>query len=416
MGLRPVGPQAGGPPGAPRPSTCSATTRRWRSGAGTTSPSPSTCARASPLGDTRTAIEFVSGQELPSWNRSILDARIKRTLERADGTRPVIAHSGIAPHLPQLDGTDSHLYFGWYHGEERDLPAFAAAWPRMVRFVSEFGAQAVPADAAFMEPERWPDLDWERLQEHHALQKVVFDERVPPADHETFDGWQQATQRYQARLLRHHIEALRRLKYRPAGGFSLFSLADAIPAVTWSLLGHDRAAKLAYHVVAEACRPVIVVADRMPAGVAPGETLALDVHVVSDRRGADRGRHHLGRPVVAGRRPGLAVAGRHPGRRLRPGRDRPGRRAGDVRPARARPRPRGGRRRGHEPLREPHHRDMSGGRSDWAGAVVASGTVHVRFRIPEPQVHTSRDRGSGAGRPPAQVRLRYRRLATCAFR
>ena len=237
-----------------------------------------------PVASKRTAIEFVSGQELPSWNRSILDARIKRTLERADGTRPVIAHSGIAPHLPQLDGTDSHLYFGWYHGEERDLPAFAAAWPRMVRFVSEFGAQAVPADAAFMEPERWPDLDWERLQGHHALQKVVFDERVPPADHATFAGWQEATQRYQARLLRHHIEALRRLKYRPAGGFCLFSLADAIPAVTWSLLGHDRTAKLAYHVVAEACRPVIVVADRMPAGVAPGETLGLDVHVVSDRR------------------------------------------------------------------------------------------------------------------------------------
>jgi hypothetical protein len=138
-----------------------------------------------PVASKRTAIELVSGQELPSWNRSILDARIKRTLERADGTRPVIAHSGIAPHLPQLDGTDSHLYFGWYHGEERDLPAFAAAWPRMVRFVSEFGAQAVPADAAFMEPERWPDLDWERLQ-GTTLQKVVFDERVPPADHATF--------------------------------------------------------------------------------------------------------------------------------------------------------------------------------------------------------------------------------------
>ena len=102
---------------------------------------------------------------------------------------------------------------------------------------------------------------------------------------------------------------MRRLKYRPAGGFCLFSLADAIPAVTWSLLGHDRTAKLAYHVVAEACRPVIVVADRMPAAVAPGETLALDVHVVSDRREPIEGAHHLGRPVLAGRRPGLAVAG-----------------------------------------------------------------------------------------------------------
>ena len=59
---------------------------------------------------------------------------------------------------------------------------------------------------------------------------------------------------------------------------------------------------------------------------------------------------------------------------------------------------------------------MSGGRSDWAGAVVASGTVHVRFRIPEPQVHTSRIAAAEPGGPPAQVRLRYRRLATCAFR
>src|SRR6185295_11413265 len=126
------------------------------------------------------AIEFVSGQELPSWNRSILDARIKRTLERADGTRPVIAHSGVLPHLPQLDGTDSHLYFGWYHGDERDLPGFAATVPRMVRFVSEFGAQAVPQTAGFMQPARWPDLDWDGLEARHALQKNIFDKRVPP--------------------------------------------------------------------------------------------------------------------------------------------------------------------------------------------------------------------------------------------
>jgi beta-mannosidase len=237
-----------------------------------------------PVTSPRVRMAYAAGQELPSWNRSILDARIKRTLERADGSRPVIAHSGVAPHLPQLDGTDSHLYFGWYHGQERELPGFAATWPRMVRFVSEFGAQAIPTDAAFMEPDRWPDLDWDRLQQHHSLQKWVFDERVPPGRYETFAAWQDASQRYQARLLKHHIETLRRLKYRPTGGFCLFSLADAAPAVTWSVLGHDRAAKLAYHVVSDACRPVIVVADRLPAGVVVGEALALDVHVISDRR------------------------------------------------------------------------------------------------------------------------------------
>jgi hypothetical protein len=42
--------------------------------------------------------------------------------------------------------------------------------------------------------------------------------------------------------------------------------------------------KPAYAALGRACAPVIVVADRLPASVAPGERLALDVHVVSDLR------------------------------------------------------------------------------------------------------------------------------------
>jgi beta-mannosidase len=223
-------------------------------------------------------------QMLPTWNKSILDRSIKRALEQSDGTRPVVAHSGVLPHPPQLDGTDSHLYFGWYWGDERDFPGFCASVPRLARFVTEFGAQSVPADAAFCEPERWPDLDWERLGRHHALQKVIFDKYVPPEDHPTFDEWRTATQRYQASVIKHHIEALRRIKYRPAGGFAQFCFADAIPAVTWSVLGHDRQRKLGYDALAASCQPVIVVADRLPATISPGTAIAADVHVVSDLR------------------------------------------------------------------------------------------------------------------------------------
>ena len=221
---------------------------------------------------------------LPTWNRSVLDLRVKRAIERADGSRPVIAHSGVLPHAPQLDGTDSHLYFGWYWGEERGLPGFAATLPRMVRFVSELGAQAVPESAGFMEPERWPDLDWPGLVEHHALQKDIFDARVPPAAYATFDDWRRATQDYQATVVKHQVEHLRRLKYRPTGGFAVFLLNDCQPAVTWSLLDHERVAKSAYQALTDACRPVIVVADRLPAVIEPGATLALDVDVVSDLR------------------------------------------------------------------------------------------------------------------------------------
>jgi beta-mannosidase len=230
------------------------------------------------------AIKALAAQELPTWNKTVLDRSIKRALERSDGTRPVIAHSGVLPHPPQLDGTDTHVYFGWYHGRERDFPGFLRAMPRLARFVTEFGAQAVPTTADFMEPERWPELDWARLGHTHALQKALFDKHVPPADHATFEAWQRATQTYQAVVVRRHIEALRRIKYRPTGGFAQFSFADGHPAVTWAVLGHDRAPKAAYDALRAACAPVIVVADRLPATVGSGEALALDVHVISDLR------------------------------------------------------------------------------------------------------------------------------------
>jgi len=230
------------------------------------------------------AARFLAFQELPTWNKTVLDRSVKRAIDKADGSRPVIAHSGVLPHPPQLDGTDSHFYFGWYHGEERMFPTLARRTPRLVRFVSEFGAQAVPESADFMDAARWPDLDWDRLAGTHALQKGPFDRYVPPAASPTFDAWRAATQAYQAELLKHHVETLRRLKYRPTGGFAMFCFADAHPAVTWSVLDHQRVPKAGYAALQAACRPVIVVAERPPERVTAGQPLALDVHVVSDLR------------------------------------------------------------------------------------------------------------------------------------
>ena len=232
------------------------------------------------------AIPFLAGHQLPSWNKSILDRWVKRAFERTDETRPVIAHSGVLPHLPTLEGTDSHLYFGWYHGNERDLPGFAAKIPRLVRFVSEFGAQAVPESAGFIDTTFWPNLDWDQLRREHGLQKEIFDLHVPPAAFETFDEWRLATQIYQAELIKHHIETLRRLKYRPTGGFCMFALNDAMPMVSWSVLDSARVPKLGYTALAEACQPVIIVADRLPATMVGGTRLRITVHAVSDRHDA----------------------------------------------------------------------------------------------------------------------------------
>ena len=230
----------------------------------------------------RTVARVAAAQVLPTWNKTGLDRSIRRALERADGTRTVVAHSGVVPHPAW--GTDSHLYFGWYHGDERDLPTTLARFPVLARFVSEFGAQAVPDSDGFMDPAAWPDLAWEALEAHHGLQRAIFDERVPPGGHATLEEWRRATQAYQAVLLRHQIETLRRLKYRPTGGFAMFMLADAQPAVSWSVLDHERVPKLGFGAVKAACAPVIVTAERPPARYRPGERIALDVHVVSDLR------------------------------------------------------------------------------------------------------------------------------------
>ena len=227
------------------------------------------------------AARFAVLQALPTWNKTVLDTSISRALERADPSRPVVAHSGVLPG-PLTSGTDTHLYCGWYHGDERDFPRILAAVPRLARFVTEFGAQAVPTANGWMEPGRWPDLDWADLGAHHALQLDTLDRYVPRPD--TFDAWVEATQAYQARVVRFHVETLRRLKYRPTGGFCQFSFADAYPAVSWAVLDHVRRPKLAYEALAAACAPVIVVADRPAERYGPGEEIRLDVHVVSDLR------------------------------------------------------------------------------------------------------------------------------------
>lgn len=254
------------------------------------------CGHNEPLAIDATDVEPTAGlaarmfalQELPTWNKTVLDSSIRRALHKADPTRPVVPHSGVLPH-PGSGGTDTHVYFGWYHGEERQLPRFLAAFPRMARFVTEFGAQAVPDHAEFCEPERWPDLDWDHLGARHSLQKRNFDRYVPPGAHPSFDAWRAATQAYQATLVKHHVETLRRLKYHPTGGFAQFCFADSYPSVTWSVLDHERAPKAGYHALADACAPVIVVADRPDAAYRPGDALALDVHVVSDLRRALEG-------------------------------------------------------------------------------------------------------------------------------
>ena len=143
--------------------------------------------------------KYVAGQQLPSWNKTVLDRWVKRAFEQADETRTDVAHSGVLPHLPLLDGTDSHLYFGWYHGDERDL---AAASPRRCRGWCASSASSAPR------PCRRPPTSSNRIAGPTSTGNGCSSTTVcscdastsfvPPADYATFDEWRDGDAAYQA--------------------------------------------------------------------------------------------------------------------------------------------------------------------------------------------------------------------------
>ena len=243
---------------------------------------------------------------LPTWNRTVLDRSVSLVLDRSDGSRPVVAHAGVWPHLPQLSGTSTHLWAGWRWGTIDSLPRLLRAWPRLARFVGEFGAQSPGMDPGLLDPrpdqERnahhdpsrpgrptgtssaWPALDWAAIARRTGLEVDAASRVASPASHRNANDWADALHRHQAELVRSHIETLRRLKYRPSGGFTAFAMADPAPGITAALLDHERRPKPAWAALIEACAPLIAISDRPPDVLRVGEHHDLDVHVVNDRR------------------------------------------------------------------------------------------------------------------------------------
>lgn len=208
----------------------------------------------------------------PSWNRSVLDPMLRRELRQADPSRPTMSRSGSLPLLHDPASSDSHLWLGWHTAVHEDLDEVLRQWPRLGAFAGGIGSQSVPA------ADWGPDEPTWRTAERGAFARYL--PRRAYADGHT---WARATQAYQAELLRSHIETLRRVKYRPAGGFVLSALADAEESGGFGILFHDRARKPAFDAVVDSCRPVIVVATRPPSVTTAGERLHVDIHAINDR-------------------------------------------------------------------------------------------------------------------------------------
>ena len=265
-------------------------------------------------------LRYLAGQQLPSWNKTVLDRWVKRSLERADPTRlscRTRARSPTSRCSTAPTATSTSAGTTATSATSRSSPARV---PRVVRFVSEFGAQAVPESADFIDHSTWPDLDWEHLAVHHGLQKWVFDERVPPAisPRSTSGGtpprpirpsWSGTTSRCCAGSSTGRPADSACSRLNDPGTDGVVELARPRPGTEagWAALRH-------------ACQPLIVVADRPPSTRDPGRAAPARRARGQrpPRRGRPCGRRSHG--ALGGRRAALAVRGRGRRRRVREGR------------------------------------------------------------------------------------------------
>ena len=224
----------------------------------------------------------IVGQQRPSRNRAVLDTTVRRVLQRTDGSRPIVNHTAVPPHLPLLDGTTSLLWLGWHDVTADDLAAAIGRLPRMGRFVTAFGAASVDPQLPELQEGRWPALDWNPIAAAVGARRRSLHHLAPPERTSDGPAWAETTRQAQADVLRTTIETLRKVKYRPTGGFCAFYLADPGPAGGFGVLDSYRRAKPALQALTDACRPVIVVGEPLPASIGVGEVYEIAIHVVSD--------------------------------------------------------------------------------------------------------------------------------------
>ena len=221
----------------------------------------------------------------PSWNKDILDPRLQEAILQLDQSRPVIPHSGVLGLL--RGGSATHHYYGWSTAHYGTISWLSRLFPRIIRFVNEYGAQSIPQDPDLLSQLNslagaWPEVDWKGIAETFLANVKLLQERVPPA---RYDGWESyiaATQEYQAELLQYYHEYLRRHKYQPCGGAVSFYFADALPLISCSLLDWKRQPKRAYHATRRAMEPVQVMIDWPKDCFVPGEKWSSSIYVVND--------------------------------------------------------------------------------------------------------------------------------------
>jgi len=207
---------------------------------------------------------------LPSWNRSILDPAIKREIEAADPSRPVIASSGVFPNLISSESSDTSLWIGWRVGRYLDLPKFAKRWPRLFEFPGGVGSQSASKKSS--------DIGSSNLKLDE-LESVNI--HIPKEKFMDATSWANESQQYQSDLLKFHIEFYRKLMFKPCGGFCIYTLEDNNSFGGFGLLDSDGYEKKAASTVLLTNQPVLPVLES-PSELTVNQEISLSIHVIND--------------------------------------------------------------------------------------------------------------------------------------
>jgi len=167
--------------------------------------------------------------------------------------RPVIKGSGYE---------DQHVYHGWFSGAWVDFLKDASTFP------TEFGAQSLPSLESpfwnFVGFPKWPVKqgdDWYFEAAYRGFYWASGYVRIPyglPEEYPSLKDYVEASQRYQAVLLKTAIARYRALKFNATAGLAVFIFKDCFPAISFSVVDYFGVPKLAYRAVAEAFKPVKV--------------------------------------------------------------------------------------------------------------------------------------------------------------
>lgn len=203
------------------------------------------------------------GGENPKLNKALYEEGRK-----TDSLRVINEDSG---------SWDSHIYHGWYGEKLSDYLTDRK------KFVTEYGAQAIPLSFAKFIPEeaQWP-LD--RAVWRYRNSQLNFQEKWIGncSFYNSADEFSRASLKYQYDLIKFATEQYRRAKYDPVGGIYQFMFTECWPSITWAVVDNYRTPKPAYYALRDSMSPVLISIRWEKRFFEPGGTMQASLWAVND--------------------------------------------------------------------------------------------------------------------------------------